>query len=173
MSDSQTRIPGWLLPAGLAVLVVALVAIALLRGPTVLDPDTPEGTVQEYLLSISEERWDDAVDVIHEDWRGECDGRDLASNARQDFTAELGNQTGFGGASSVRETFRPDPEGAGEPPPTIPDETTTVEVTIHYNEDPGLGPGWNESVFFELVDQDDFWWLVDDPWPYFVWSCQI
>lgn len=170
MSDTNSRIPGWLLPAGLAVLVVGLVAVALLRGPTDLDPDTPEGTVQEYLLAISEERWDDAIEVLHEDWRGECDGRDLASNSRQDFTAELGNRTGFNDGG--RGSLDVDPAAFDGPPPTIPDETTVIEVTIHYNDGGGLGPGWSESVFFELVDQDDFWWLVDDPWPHFVWSCQ-
>jgi hypothetical protein len=25
---------------------------------------------------------------------------------------------------------------------------------------------------FELLDDDDFWWIVGDPWPYFTWECR-
>lgn len=164
MSAERSELPGWLLPAGLALLVGALVVVALVRGPTTFAPDTPEGAVQEYLIAISEERWDDAVEVLHEDWRGACDGDDLAASSPGSFTAELGSGgRGFGGI--VEERFI---DIEGEPSPTMPEETTMVEVTIQRG-----GPGgWNEHVSFELGRDEGFWWLMGDPWPYFVWNCQ-
>ena len=169
MTTTERRAPGWLLPVALGLVLVALVTIALTRGPVDLDPDTPEGTVQEYLLAISDEQWDDAVAVIHDDWRGTCDGFDLQSFAPGDFSAELGSSGGFGG-SELREEF-----GAiGEPgsaEATIPENATRVEVTINHQNDGGFSNTWHENVTFELSFDGDFWWIVGDPWPYFIFSC--
>ena len=164
MTTSQRRLPGWVLPAVLGVAVVALVAIALNRGPVSLDPDTAEGTVQEYLVAVSEERWDDAVAVIHDDWRGVCRGEDLAAFSQGDFSAELGTPSGMRGPTVFGEDF----EGG----PTIPVNTTQVEVTITHEEGGGIGSSWEEFVVFEVSDDGDFWWIVGDPWPYFVWNCR-
>jgi len=165
MSTTQRGLGGWLMPLGLTVLVGGLVTIAVLRGPVELDPDSPEGTVQEYLVAISEERWEDAVAVIHPEWLGACDGEDLARFATIDFSAELGRNE-FGGGI-IEERFVD--IGAGEEP--LPAGDTNVEVTITHTDQGGLGSGWSEYVTFELAD-DDFWWLVNDPWPYFVWNCR-
>jgi len=160
------QIPGWVLPAGLGVLVVALVAIALMRGPVSYDPDTPEGTVQEYLMAISEERWDDAVEIFHEDWRGECEGSDLAAAAPDTFTAELGSDRSDG----LEENFTLVPPG-DDRQPTVPEDVTRVDVTIRRNETGALGTGWSENVTFQLVEENAFWWIIGEPWPYFTWSC--
>ncbi len=160
-----SRVPGWLLPVGLVALVVGLVAIALSRGPTEIDPDTPEGTVQEYLQAINDERFDDAVDVIHPAWRGACEGSDLAGFVDTDFTARLGNESFGGGFVAVPATE----EGSSVP---LPPTDTTVEVTISHNQGGGIGSSWDEYVVFELIDDDDFWWLGNDPWPYFLWNCR-
>jgi hypothetical protein len=157
------------MPVGLTVLVIALVVIALTRGPVVLEPDSPEGTVQEYLVAINEERWEDAVAVIHPEWLGECEADDLATFASSDFGAELGMASQFGGAV-VSERF--DEIGVDQAAEPLPVGKTTVEVTIIHNEAGGLGSSWNEFVVFELVDEDDFWWISNDPWPYFVWNCR-
>ncbi|MGH3649896.1 MAG: hypothetical protein ACRDU9_04235 [Acidimicrobiia bacterium] len=154
------------MPIGLTVLVGGLVAIALLRGPVELDPDTPEGTVQEYLTAISEERWEDAVAVIHPDWLGACEAVDISRVASTDFSAKLGTD-GFGGGF-VEERFVE--IGGGEEP--LPVADTHVEVTIIHSDQGGPGSSWDEFTTFDLVDDDDFWWLVNDPWPYFVWSCR-
>ena len=168
MTSSDRRFPGWLLPVALGAAVIALVAIALTRGPVTLDPESAEGTVQEYLLAINEERWDDAVSVVHDEWRGLCDGFDLEMFSQGDFSAELGAPSGFGGFESSG-GFAGVGDGAG---PTIPGNTTQVEVTINHQDAGGLGGNWQEYVVFELTDDGDFWWIVGDPWPYFVWSCQ-
>ena len=170
MSEGDRAIPGWLLPVGLGALVIGLVAIALMRGPVELDPDSPEGTVQEYLLAIDQERWEDALAVIHEDWRGSCEADDLSGFAQGDFSAQLGTPDGIGmGFSGVEEGVARVDDGSGEPPPGMDEQ---VEVTITHNDAGGLGGGWDEYVVFELAETDDFWWIVNDPWPYFTWNCR-
>ena len=157
------------MPLGLTALVVGMVVIALVRGPTQLDPDSPEGTVQEYLVAVSEERWEDAVAVIHPRWLGACDGADLASfSPPTDFSARLGRDSGQGG-SFVERGFEVVDPPVGEDP--LPAGDTVVEVTIS-RQDSGFGDGFDEFVEFQLVEEDDFWWLANDPWPYFVWSCR-
>lgn len=165
MSEKGSKIPRWLLPAGLGVLVVILVAIALARGPVSLDPETAEGAVQEYLVALSDERWDDAAAVIHEDALGDCTGDDIAMFGTVDFTAELGFEGDFFGGVGMRETFD---DGAVNPPPG----DTFVDVTIHHSTDGGFGSSWSEHVSFELLEEEGFWWITGDPWPYFVWNCR-
>lgn len=165
MSETETKIPRWLLPVGLGVLVVVLVAIALARGPISLDPETAEGAVQEYLVALSDERWDDAAAVIHEDTLGGCTGNDISMFGTVDFTAELGFEGDFFGGVSGREVFT---DGSVE----IPAGDTLIDVTIHHTNDGGLGSTWSEHVVFELFEQDGFWWITGDPWPYFIWNCR-
>ena len=59
---------GWLVPVGAAVLIVALVAVALVREPAQLDPNTPEGTVQVYLQAISDGDYEGAFAVLDPDF---------------------------------------------------------------------------------------------------------
>jgi hypothetical protein len=165
----KRRLTGWLLPVGLAVVVISLVTIALTRGPVSLDPDTPEGTVQEYLQAINDRRWDDAIAVIHDDWRGFCQGSDLQAFASGDFSAALGTPSGLGGFSSPPQ-LGPITE-VGPTQATIPEDTTRVDVTISHHDGGGLGSSWEEHVAFELSFDGDFWWIVGDPWPYFVFNC--
>lgn len=166
MSPTPRReLPGWLLPVGLGAIIVVLVVIALVRGPTSLDPGTAEGTVQEYLVAISEGRWDDAVEIVDDDWRGNCTGKDLESFAPGEFTAELGSTTGFDEVSR----FGAVPDDGT---PAVPEDATEVQVTISHDVGAGLGSGWSEVATFDLVHDGDLWWLVGDPWPYFIWSCR-
>lgn len=168
MSDERRSARFWLLPAGLFALVVVLVVVALSRGPITLDPETPEGTVQEYLQAINDQRWEDAIAVIHPEWLGSCEAADLEQWADPDFTATLGTNDGFGGV--VEERFAEiAPGGAAGP---LPEATEVVEVTISHTSGAGLGSSWDEYVAFELIDDDGFWWLGNDPWPYFVWNCR-
>jgi len=171
MSSTGRTIPGWVLPVGVGAIVVALVVIALLRGPVTLDPDSPEGTVQEYLLAVSEDRWNDALDVVHEDWRGSCEGSDIEMFDQGDFTAELGSPDALGGFE-VSQGFEADPGDDSGVAPTMPEVTTLVEVTIQHVEGGGLASAWDEYVAFELSDDGEFWWIVGDPWPYFLWNCR-
>lgn len=159
MSDS--RRPSWLFPAGLFALVVVLVVIALSREPAALDPATPEGVVQEYLQSIRDDRWDDALVLVHPEWRGECTADSIETYIGTDFTARLGSD-------DVVERFEPIPEDFGD----APEPTKTVEVTITHRSGAGLGSSWTEGVTFQLTDESGDWLLAGDPWPYFTWSCR-
>ena len=147
--------PPWAVPAGVVALVVALVVVALARGPVVLEPDSPEGTVQEYLLALDEGRLDAALEVVHPVTRGTCTGDDIAQAGVPSFSAQLGFSSGFGGGV-ISESFE-DTAAPGLPGPT---PTEFVDVT-----------SWDEYVTFQLADEDDFWWIVGEPWPYFTWAC--
>lgn len=173
MTEAERRLPGWLLPAGLGVLVVALVAIALVRDPMQLDPDSPEGTVQAYLTAIKEERWDDAAGFLHEDWRGSCTGVHVQSAVYSDFSAQLGWDNGrAGGSTGYEHVVLIGPDGEPVDPPPVPHEPARVEVTIRYGrESIFFFDRWDDHVEFELVDDDGSWWLIGAPWPYFSWDC--
>lgn len=167
----EKGLPGWLVPVGLILLVATLVSVALLRGTAQLDPDTPEGTVQEYLMALSEERWDDALAVIHPDIRGDCEADVLARYVEPGFSAQLGTVDGSSfPANPIEEQFGRAGASSLAGTTTFTD-TTQVDVTISHPEQGGLGSGWTEQTQFQLVDEDDFWWIVGDPWPYFSWEC--
>lgn len=155
-------VPRWLVPAAAVGVVVLLVVIALARGPVLLDPDTPEGTIQEYLLALDERRLDEALELVHPQTRGTCTGEDLEQVGIPDFTAQLGFSSGFGGV--ITEGFE-ESIGPGRPAPAA---TESVDVTITRLE---TGSSWDEYVTFQLADEDDFWWIVGEPWPYFTWAC--
>ena len=170
MSQTErTSLPTWVLPGFVFLGVAALVAIALARGPVELNPDSPEGTVQEYLQAWNEQRYDDAIAVVHEDWRGSCEGSDLARWEVGKFTAELVDEADLDGFFAERAFFEQEFE-PGSPFPEMPVDTTLVRVRITRGDGP-FGGGWDEGVVFELVDDDDFWWIVGQPWPYFSWDC--
>lgn len=171
MSEKEVGSPGWVLPTILVAAIAGLVAVALLRGPTTFDPDTPEGVVQEYLRALDEERWEDALAVVHEDSLGNCDADSIAMFVHSDFSAELGHDSagGFGGGFVEQEFFP-----AGEEPFIPAAVDATVDVTIIHNGSGGvLGSSWNEFVQFEVTEDDGFWWIVNDPWPYFAWNCRF
>jgi hypothetical protein len=167
--NEKANWPRWGLPVGIAAAVTVLVIVALVRDPVLLDPDSPEGTVQEYLQAISEERWEDAYAVLDEERFAGCSAADVASNAPgEPFTASLA----AGDGSAVVERFE---EVGEEGPPTTttpPDEETVVEVTLRFGESGPLGGGWTTHEVFEVVSREGFWWISGDPWPYFSWRCQ-
>ena len=165
MTETSSHSRSWLLPTVLAVVVVGLVAIALTRGPVELDPDTAEGTVQEYLLAISDRNYDKALELLHPRWGDICDANDLRNFGRDEFTARLGHNSTTGRVDN----FPIEEEFPGRP--DLPAATEFVDVTITYGGS-GLGSSWDELVVFELVEEDGFFWIVGDPWPYFTWNCQ-
>lgn len=170
MSETGWTSRTWLFPLILGVVVVGLVAIALTRGPTDLDPDSPEGTIQEYLTALDEQRYEDALAVLHPQWGDICDPDDIANMGPADFTARLGHVSTAGGF--VEERFQDVGVGPGGALEELPSGTEFIDVTITRNEGGGFGSGWDEYVVFELVEEDGFYWIVGDPWPYFTWNCQ-
>lgn len=66
---------------GLVVLAVVAAAIAQVLRPTpVLDPESPEGIVQEFLVAVEEEDYARAHGLLSKALRAECDQSDLAAS---------------------------------------------------------------------------------------------
>lgn len=141
--------PKWLWPAVIGGLVAALVVIALVRDPILLDPTTPEGTVQEYLQAISDEDWEGAFELLDPDSFEGCDAADIQRVTWQNtFTASLPEE--------------------GEPPAG---EQVFVVVTMRFGDGGPFGGGWSSDETFVLISNEGFWWITEDPWPYFHWEC--
>lgn len=140
----------WLLPTGIALVVIVLVVVALVRKPVLLDPTTPEGTVQEYLQAISDEDYEKAFEMLETDTFSGCVPSDLARYLPgEPFTASL----------------EPDGDTAGG------DSTAIVNVRIRFGSNGMFGSGWDTWESFELTSSDGIWWITGDPWPHFVWEC--
>ncbi len=153
----------WLWLSGIGLAVIALVVIALVREPVLLDPDTPEGTVQGYLQAISDKDYDEAFSMLNPDEFKNCDVSDLARNTPGDsFTATLE-------VSGDQERFRPIDE---EERPSPTSELVAVNVILRFGSG-GLFDGtWDQYETFFLTSSDGFWWISGDPWPYFTWDCR-
>jgi hypothetical protein len=146
---SETNRPAWLLPAGVGLLVLVLVVVALVRDPVELDPETPEGTVQEYLQAISDGDYETAFELLHPDEFEGC--------VPSDIGRDLGN-----------EPFTASLESDVEPM----EELTIVNVRIRFGTDGPFGSGWETFESFELVSEDGFWWITGEPWPHFFFECR-
>ena len=157
----------WLVPTGIGVAVVALVAIALLRDPVELDSDTPEGTVQEYLQAISDGDYERAFALVLPESAEGCDASDLAfASPREPFSATLGSPSG------EFSEHRKIPPGESEQV-LPPGETALVDVTLRFASDGGpFDTGWEQFATFRLISLDGSWWIASDPWPHFTWSCR-
>lgn len=167
MSESSGGSKGWIFPVVLAVLVVGLVTIALSRGPTQLDPDTPEGTVQEYLVAMDDRRYEDALAIVHPQLSERCEPEDVRQVAPLEFTARLGHSSGQFGEFREFGVVSTDEFGVDQ----LPAGTEFIEVTISRSDGGGFGSSWDEYVVFELAEEEDFYWIVGEPWPYFMWNC--
>lgn len=148
---SESKRPAWLLPAGIGLLIIVLVVVALVRDPVQLDPETPEGTVQEYLQAISDDDYERAFELLRPDDFEGCvpsDMRRFVSN--EPFTATL------------------DPDGGT----MTAEDRAMVNVRIRFGTDGPFGSGWETFESFELVSEDGFWWITGEPWPHFFWECR-
>ena len=139
----------WLFFAGAAIVIATLLVIAFSREPVALDPNTPEGTVQNYLQAISDEDYDGAFNLIDPEWTEGCTPADLAASAPfQGFAASISETDEEGSRAFVTVTIR---EGVSTGPF-------------------GGVPGYPE--FFELEKGSGQWLIIGYPWPYFEWRCE-
>lgn len=151
MSERAEKTRQWLLAAGVGLVVLVLVVVALVRDPIQLDSSTPEGAVQAYLQAISDENYERAYEMLDPARFDECVPGDIARYAPGDpFTASLDDQGGE---------------------PTRDGEIRVVTVRMSFGTDGMFGPGWETWESFELISQDGFWWITGDPWPHFGWEC--
>ena len=80
MSEGASSRTWWFF-LGAAVVIVGLLLVALTREPVTLDPNTPEGTVQNYLQAVADRDYEGAFNLIHPDWTRGCTFADLAAAA--------------------------------------------------------------------------------------------
>ena len=140
---------GWLVPVGAAVLIVALVAVVLVREPAQFDPSTPEGTVQEYLQAISDGDYERAFAVLDPEFYEGCDPSSLAIYCQDNFTARI--------------------EGGRKPDDS---DTAFVRVSMTFRDGGPFGSQWTDHQSFTVIRQDDSWRITgEDVWPYFAWDC--
>lgn len=130
--------------------MVVLVVVALIRDPVQLDPETPSGTVQEYLQAISDDDFEAAFELLHPDEFEDCVPSDIQRHVTEEpFTASL--------ESTVE--------------PTEDQETAIVNVRIRFGTGGPFGSGWESFESFELVSEDGLWLITGEPWPYFSFEC--
>lgn len=142
---SESRFPAWAVPAGLAVLVLVLGAVALIRGEGNADPTTPEGALRLYLQGIAEGDWEQAYRFLDPDDFQGCEPSDLGSAGVESFTA-------------VHEETQ------------LRDGTATIIMDLRFGSG-GFFGGWSNRTDFSLVQREGFWYVTGDPWPHFRWNC--
>lgn len=139
----------WLFVGGAVAVVGVLLALALVREPVELDPNTPEGTVQNYLQAVSDRDYEGAFNLIDPVSTEGCSPSDLAAAApKEPFTATLGESETTGQSAFVTVTIRQGSNRGG------------LESAIS---------SFNE--FFDLDNGSGQWKIIGSPWPYFEWRC--
>ena len=142
----STRLIGWSLAAALVVLVAAGVVVGVLRDPVLLDPQTPEGTVQAYVQAVLDGDWNDARAHLADDLEAECTAVDFRRAWIPDsLTATLDDVRVDGDEAEVVVRLRT----AAEPTP--------------------FGERYEATETFDLIREDTTWRLTGQPWP--VYDC--
>ncbi len=142
-----SRLVGWSLGGALVVLIGAGVAVGLLREPVLLDPHTPEGTVQAYVQAVLDDEWSEARSHLAGDLEAECTAIDFRHAWIPDsLTVTLDDVRVDGDEAEVVVRLRT----AAEPDP--------------------FGGGYETSETFDLIREDSVWRFTGQPWP--VYDCR-
>ena len=129
---------------GITVGVIAVIAIAVgvftaTQSPSALDPDSPEGVVQQYMTAVLEHRNDDAATFL--DATGKCTADDLDRyGTQQDARVDLTSSETTGA-------------------------TARVTVSIEYSSGDPFGGGWSEEKTMRLAKTGSSWTITGIPWP--------
>jgi len=142
--DEGRKLPGWLFPALGVAVVVTLVVVGLNRPPVELDPDSPEGTVQQYI---------DALD------RGDYE-------TAASFWATTGCTP-----ESVVPTNPPEVSAALEDVDGD-DQRATVIVRLSESSTDPMGGLSEHQEWFYLVVEDGSWRIEQPAWPYYDQLCE-
>ncbi len=129
----------------IVLLALAVVGIsALVSEPVTLDPDSPEGVVQSFVIAINEDRWADARSHLDRDLTERCEVADLSLARGEDVSRVVIDDVSMSDGSAV------------------------VAVTItHTSTDNPLNPSsWDEDVVFVLATEDGGWVIDEMSWPY-------
>lgn len=141
------RLARWSLAAALLVLIAAGVAVGVLRDPVLLNPQTPEGTVQVYVQAVLDGEWTEARSHLAGDLEAECTALDFRRSWVPDsLTVTLDDVRVDGDEAEVvvrlRTVAQPDPFGG---------QYETTET-------------------FDLTRENATWQLIGQPWP--VYDCR-
>lgn len=142
--EEDRKLPVWVLPALGVAVVVALVVFGMNRPPVELDPDSPEGTVQQYIDALGRGDFDTAASF----WATTgCTPESVIPTMPTDVSAAL-----------------EDVEGGGQ------QATVIVRITESAT-DPMDGP-YERQEWFVLVNEDGSWRIEQPAWPYYDQVCE-
>lgn len=143
-SMGRNRIVAIALGSAIVLSLVLLGVSALVDEPVTLDPDTPGGVVQSFVVAIVDERWIDARALLDSDLMEACEVSDLTLARDRDISRVVIDQ--------VQET----------------DGSAVVDVTIvHASLDNPINPStWDEDVSFILTIEEGRWAIDELSWPY-------
>ena len=123
-----------------AISIMALIAVLAVKETTPqLDANTPEGTVQQYLQSVSKRDFDTAITYLASDTKCKI----------EDF-----DQT------SVQDSFRISLSDT-----SITSDSATVKVSIEKSSGDPFGGSYAESQTFRLAKSGSGWKISGIPWP--------
>ncbi len=142
--EEDRKLPVWVLPALGVAVVVALVVFGLNRPPVELDPDSPEGVVQQYLDALGRGDFDTAASF----W------------ATTGCTPE-----------SVIPTMPIDVSAALEDVDESGQQATVIVRIGESDTDPLDGP-YEHQEWFGLVNEDGSWRIEQPSWPYYDQVCE-
>jgi hypothetical protein len=123
-----------------AISIVALIAVLAVKEDTPqLDAATPEGTVQQYLQSVTARDFDTAITFLSEDTK--CKIADFDQAYIQD---------------SIRISLSD---------ASVTGDSASVKVNIENSSGDPFGGSYTESQAFRLVKSDSGWKIAGIPWP--------
>jgi len=138
MSDQRAnRVLGFIVAA--ISIVALIVVLAVNEDAPQLDAATPEGTVQQYLQSVTARDFDSAITYLSEDTK--CKITDFDQAYIQD---------------SIRISLSD---------ASVTGDSASVKVNIEDSSGDPFGGSYTESQAFRLVKSDSGWKIAGIPWP--------
>ena len=147
----QSSSSRWLIGLGLLVLALIVVSVVVAtlnrnRQATLFPEDTPEGTVQRYLLAIDEDDGEAAYSYLSSELQEDCTYQHFRNSTQrykaQDMRVTLEGTEPLNGRVEVR-----------------------VEITqVHVN--PPFGSSESSYPAYYILEQEDEGWrFAEPPWP--------
>jgi hypothetical protein len=138
MSDQRAnRVLGFIVAA---ISIVAFITVLSVNEDTPqLDATTPEGTVQQYLQSVTARDFDTAITYLSEDTKCKITDFDQAY---------------------IQESIRISLSDA-----SVTGDSASVKVNIENSSGDPFGGSYTESQAFRLVKSDSGWKIAGIPWP--------
>ncbi len=142
--EEDRKLPVWVLPALGVAVVVALVLYGLNRPPVVLDPDSPEGTVQQYIDALDRGDFETAASF----WASTgCTPESVVPTMPTEVSAAL-----------------EDVEGG--------EQRATVIVQLSEGSADPIGGVYEHQEWFYLVNENGSWRIEQPAWPYYDQICE-